>query len=605
MLESTSPATSTAQKVTRWSGRSTRPGGASLAALCALSSSASALLLPAQVHPLPDTPRRAIMPHVEFRDFALSLSVLSLPGTTLGTRVLVRIPEDEMGTDLNHDGDALDLVLHGVDVTTGATVNLALASLADSAFDPARQDHAVVQVSEISQGQDLNGDGDQGDAVLFALDLVAGSARSSGLAVSTSDAALVDGPWAALSVNEAGQGAVDLNGDGVVGKALFVWDLTGTDDPLDTGLGLGTLEAAHESFFLFTVDESAQGVDRNDDGDANDFVLHAFHAETGAVANTHFAAGAIAEGLHSVLFVSEGSQGADLDGDGDLQDTVPHAFSLATGEFVNMQVALSTPIVDIGHGGQRTARSHALSEEGVAFHVSEAKQGGVDLNGDGDSLDEDILFVHVFATGETRNLGLSVWDFELTGELLAMQVGEYSGGLEARVHDLAENTTWDLGVPSSHAVSQSSFVIRGNWVALTADEAGIDHTGDGQGNDRYLVLADARRRRLVDTGLALAQANYLEWSLVFNDSGALTALAYEPAMAADLNGDGDTSDQVVQILYPAFGLELNTGASGSALLPGYRQTYPLTTLEEDDAVDHNGDGDALDIVLRTVRLKLR
>jgi hypothetical protein len=354
---------------------------------------------------------------------------------------------------------------------------------------------------------------------------------------------------------------------------------------------------------LFTVAEAWDGQDRNGDGDANDLVLHAYQAGTGSVTNIGLAGEAHARGLHSVLIVYEGAQREDLNGDGDMSDIVPHAFSLDTGALVNMRVALHTPFRDIGHGGSRSARSMALGDDGVAFHVSES--GGGDLNGDGDALDDDILFVHIFATGETRNLGLSVWDFELADGLLAMQVGDYYLGLEAHVHDLARNTTWDLGVPSSHAVSQSSFVIRGNWVALTADEAGTDHTGDGEGTDRFLVLADARRRRIVETGIAFSQGTYLEWSLVFSDSGALTALAYEREMAVDLDGDGDTSDQVVQILYPELGLEMNAGASGFALMPGYRQTYPFTAREADDGVDHNGDGDAQDAVLRAVRVKRR
>jgi hypothetical protein len=137
--------------------------------------------------------------------------------------VLVLPSEAEMGTDLNRDGDTLDQVLHAVDLVTGATIDLGLAGLPSFAFDPTRPDHAVAFVGEASQGsQDLNGDGDGSDVVSFDLDLAAGSARSSGLAHSTSlGSVLVDGQWAALNVSESAQGAGDLNGDGVLGNALF------------------------------------------------------------------------------------------------------------------------------------------------------------------------------------------------------------------------------------------------------------------------------------------------------------------------------------------------------------------------------------------------
>jgi len=557
--------------------------------------------------PIQETPRRAIRPYLELRDFALSLSSLSTVEVTVGPRALVRASEDAMNTDLNGDGDQSDRVAHSAELATGFVANLGLACSEPSfALDPAQPGHAVALVSEHSQGgQDLNGDGDHADNVFFDLDLEGASSRNSELALSGFDAALVDGTWAALKVGEAAQGAGDLNGDGVVGNALFGWDLSGSDAPMDAGTGLSGLQAAHQSYFLFSISESADGVDRNGDGDTNDDVLHAYQASTGNITNTALNASAVAKGPHSVLMVSESGQQEDLNGDGDLLDNVPHVFNIDGGGIVNTQVAMHTPTVFIGHGGERAARTMALGDEGVAFHVSENKQGNVDLNGDGDALDDDILFVHVFATGETRNLALSVFDFELTGGLLAMQVGSYYSGLEAQIHDLSANTTWDLGVLSLHGVSQSSFVIRENWVALMALENGVDHTGDGDGNDRYLLVADAVRRNTIDTGLALTSGNYLEWTLVFHDSGALTALAFETTMDADLNGDGDTDDQVAHLLYPALGLVLNSRASAYALMPGYRQNYPFIADESGDGVDHNGDGDAQDNVLRAMRLRLR
>ena len=66
-------------------------------------------------------------------------------------------------TDLNGDGDVIELVFHVYDVSSGTTTNVGLA-----AYDIQLDGNTITfLVSESFQGStDLNGDGDSSDSVL-------------------------------------------------------------------------------------------------------------------------------------------------------------------------------------------------------------------------------------------------------------------------------------------------------------------------------------------------------------------------------------------------------------------------------------------------------
>ncbi len=76
--------------------------------------------------------------------------------------IFISVIEDELGADLNGDGDTLDAVAHVVD---GATViNLGLAESHDgnfggAYFQPAGSDSIYTRVREEDEGRDLNGNG--------------------------------------------------------------------------------------------------------------------------------------------------------------------------------------------------------------------------------------------------------------------------------------------------------------------------------------------------------------------------------------------------------------------------------------------------------------
>jgi len=70
------------------------------------------------------------------------------------------------------------------------------------------------------------------------------------------------------------------------------------------------------------------------------------------------------------------------------------------------------------------------------------------------------LFLHDLASGETRNLGLSAWEFTQADGLIAFEAAEIPQGQDwngngflfehvAHVHDIAAGTTWNLGLTTS------------------------------------------------------------------------------------------------------------------------------------------------------------
>lgn len=138
---------------------------------------------------------------------------------TDGRLVFFLVGEDvQGGVDLNGDGDAFDRVYHVFDAATSATRNLGLAG----GFEPdARIGTALVTflVDEQSQGgTDLNGDGDGIDLVLHVFDKARRTVTGLGLGVGNATLPAADAHRSVarliiVAVGESDQG-VDLNGDG-------------------------------------------------------------------------------------------------------------------------------------------------------------------------------------------------------------------------------------------------------------------------------------------------------------------------------------------------------------------------------------------------------
>jgi hypothetical protein len=241
--------------------------------------------------------------------------------------VAIPVSEGDQGSsDANGDGDTLDSVLNLYDASLVAS-GLGLAALRIEGGDR----HVVFDVREAFQGgADLNGDGDALDRVLHVLDVVTGTVSNLGLADSQR---LIVGRFLVFNVIESEQGATDLNGDGDTDDAVaHVYDLN-----LGTVRNVGLhcfLLGAYGSRAALSVQEEGQVADLNGDGDMLDLILHDLDPETGDVRNLRlaglgFGSGGAVQGVASStlpFLVSERDQGAtDLNGDGDALDSVLHA----------------------------------------------------------------------------------------------------------------------------------------------------------------------------------------------------------------------------------------------------------------------------------------
>ena len=388
-----------------------------------------------------------------------------------------------------------------------------------------------------------------------------------------------------------------------------------TNDSCDAGSGAATENCAdifvHDRLTGFTERVSQSGNTQGDgaarypsmsaDGSVVAFESDAGNLVPGDNAQCHRPDGTPAN--CTGIFVSEPDPSAvanDLTGDGDLNDTVLQVFDTARPEagprnlgpagavaVANRRAAFLMPesainpashpqgtdlngdgdardtVVHFFDGSgvqnlQRAAIAVALSESWIVALVSEADQGHADLNGDGDTVDTVVQVASVTAPQTWRNLGQA-----------------------ARVVDVV-----------------------GSVVAFITPEAAqqVDLNGDGDMNDEVLQVYDAAADTLINTGQAAEEFVLGQHVIAFRTSEAAQG-------NHDLNGDGDTTDFVMQV-YDLIGRRvIDTGqaaipcnlAACDPRLP-YRvldDAVKFLTLEEDQGEDLNGDGDQGDLVLQT------
>jgi len=411
-----------------------------------------------------------------------------------------------------------------------------------------------------SGGRDLDQDGDAFDQVVFVVDLASGTSRNSSLALSTAGPRLplaVGGRLAAFAASEASSGGRDLNGDGdALDDVLFVHDAAGgTTRGLALALPAGAAPVVGDGLVAFAVSEAAQGAgDRNGDGDANDDVLHAFDRATGETTNTLLP-------VKSRLFLGGGRvahlepESADENGDGDALDLVLHVFDPATGD-------------DLGSGLASDGFA-PLEADGVwLLAVPESAQGGIDLDGDGDSLD---AVLHVFdpRTGFVRNLGLVC---PAPGCAVASQP------VNARATFAILARESDGAAPFGEGSADAG-----------ADADPFDLNQDGDHLDEVVFTYDPRTDRLSNTRRAAVLP------LVFVGS-SLGFRALESAQELDLDGDGDLLDAVAFVFDPFTATATNL-RQDAIDLRGSEDFLLLARPEGTSGVDSNGDGDRGDVIV--------
>lgn len=471
-------------------------------------------------------------------------------GAGAGTRFAFRVTEAVQGaTDLNGDGDALDMVPHVHDVATGTTTSLGLAALYGAVLG---EDLAALLVPEAAQGGvDLNGDGDALDRVLHVVELPGGAITNVRLAVSV-NGANASGSLVGFQVDEADQGQ-DLDGDGLLThRVAHVYDhALGQTTNLQvhalvpTAVGVG-----HAAYRL---DEAGQ-VDLNGDGDTLDRVVQVFEAASQTITNTAVAAvdTPLFCGGFVVFEVRESSQGGiDLNGDGDVDDRIPHAYEVATGAVQHVGFAASFKDLRPTIGR-------------VDFRIFEIDFG--DRNSDGDQ-DDIVLELWDLASGQVTPTGLSPGFTWIEKSIVLVAMGEPNGtGRYIAVPDSEQAASADLDgdgdafdfawrfydtendqvIDALRGVGPSALGSMGEDLALLpvseAAWGGVDLNGDGDLFDSLLSFWDAQLDRVVDLGFSSLAPVVHGRHAIF--------LAWESSQGGtDFNGDGDAQDLVLMQLH--------------------------------------------------------
>ena len=289
--------------------------------------------------------------------------------------------------------------------------------------------------------------------------------------------------------------------------------------------------------------------------------------------------------------VVEADQGVDFNGDGDQTDQVVFVHRPSTGATTNLGLA---------------GYAWTLTDGRMVIQVDEMRQGAVDLNGDGDTLDQ-VAHVHDVLAGTTTNLGLAMSWARASGELAAMTVIENGQGLDMNgdgdtsdlvlvAIDLPSATATNLGrAVTAISVDPSGFAFATN----ETHQGGTDLNGDGDVLDYVLHVYDAASQTVTPLGKAV---NY-SW-VEGHGEGLFTVYVPEAEQGGvDLNGDGDTLDQVLHLVRLAIPAADNLGRAGDGNVSGSSQMLAFTVRENDQGgVDLNADGDTFDDVVHVLRL---
>lgn len=210
----------------------------------------------------------------------------------------------------------------------------------------------------------------------------------------------------------------------------------------------------------------------------------------------------------------------------------------------------------------------AMSDTWIAALASEAGENGMDLNGDS-LVNDTVVHVHpASATGAWTNLGLSAERLFVNGMVVAFASRESS-----QDDDLDGDGVVDAGDTVLHVYDGTlrnvrhgadDIVVGGRGAAACGDvqlvafssfesqepPGGVDLNDDGDQSDAVLQVWDAVSRTLVDTGQEVTPCNLdaCDPRLPFRvDGPTVRFLTFEPRQGnADLNGDGDSSDLVLQ-----------------------------------------------------------
>lgn len=200
-------------------------------------------------------------------------------------------------------------------------------------------------------------------------------------------------------------------------------------------------------------------------------------------------------------------------------------------------------------GVRLSGQRPSLSDRRAAYWIIESDEGR-DLNGDGDELD---AVLHTFdgRTGQETNERIAVAQDEGRPELDNAHVAFLSSAalnspdplasaeLSAHLLDVRSGEVRDLGIPAER------LALAGELLVLLVSEArqGADLDGDGDLSDWVVEVHDTRSGRTLVSGLATSPQAFGD--LLAVEGRTVVFTASEESQGRDLDGDGDRLDEVV------------------------------------------------------------
>ena len=396
------------------------------------------------------------------------------------------------------------------------------------------------------------------------------------------------GTHAALAVLENRSARQDLNGDGDRSDTvLYVYDLL-------TGVATNTMQAMHRNKFEMDADnvviltsEGAQRVDLNNDGDHGDHVVQVWNFATSTLTSTGYDATSFTFAAdHIAISVGERRQGAgDLNGDSDQKDEILHLYRISTATTENLGYAIHRPDLRV-----------KISEKALMFTVLEGRDGLGDLNGDGRKNDEVAkLFVFDSSTLYDLNLPTSARNMAVGNEIAALSVSEKEQGdvdlngdgdtKDDVVHvvDLATGAVTNLAAQGDlPAITGRAVVFR----SIENAAGQVDLNSDGDRSDRVLRVYDNGAVTTLDSAKRFRRRWYQ-----IGGTRVVFVSKERRAGGVDKNDDGDVRDNIVQVYDIATATLTNSGLQAKAYVVGPDMVAVATIERKQGRIDFNGDGD--------------
>ena len=282
--------------------------------------------------------------------------------------------------------------------------------------------------------------------------------------------------------------------------------------------------------------------------------------------------------------------GQDLNGDGDISDTVLRYMNIETGEVVNTGAIASgaTHSVDIYENIIAFARI-GLSVR--YYDISTGTFGDTGARGSHPSIYEDIITfssggrIHYYdvRTQTLVNTTVAGLDPAIYKKTIAF---ESDGTI--RYFDLRTGTSVDTGIVGGGPALYENLIV----FQTPEYRAEQDLNGDGDTTDSVIRYYDISTGALINTGaIGLFPA-------IHGNTIAFTTIEF--AVDQDLDGDGEIRSHVIRYYDIASGTVVNTGKAGTEP-EVYENTISVYTWERWVAQDLNGDGDTSDPIVQYCR----